>query len=243
MVAAMTRILFALLALVALAAPAAAAERRYSVTDFDRVVVEGPYIVRLVAGRPSSAVANGSQAALDRVSIDVSSRTLRIRRNRNHWGGNPGAQEGPLEIALATRTLRSARVIGPGRFELDRAEGLRVDLIVEGSGTLRVVEVEADNLSLGLAGAGRIEVAGTVETLTADIQGTGDLAGAALVAEQARITTTTTGTIAVTVRRSADVNALGLGEVTILGTPACTLRGPNASLVTCSGSLNQRQYR
>ena len=172
----MTRILLAFAALAAAAAPAAAAERRYSVTDFERVVVEGPYVVRLSAGRSSTATASGSQAALDRVSIDVSGQTLRIRRNRNQWGGTPGAQEGPLEIELTTRTLRSARVIGPGRLELDRIEGLRVDLVVEGSGTLRVAEVEADNLSLGLAGAGRIELAGAVESLTAHVQGRRGLA-------------------------------------------------------------------
>ena len=239
----MIRIFLSLAVLAAAAAPAAAAERRYSVTDFDRVVVEGPYIVRLSAGRSSTAVASGSQGALDRVSIDVSGQTLRIRRNRNYWGGNPGAHEGPLEIDLTTRGLRSARVIGPGRLELDRAEGLRVDLVVEGSGTLSVAEIAADNLSLGLAGAGRIELAGTTETLTADIQGTGDVAAASLEAETARITTTTTGTIALAVRREVEVNALGLGEVRILGTPACNLRGPNAALVSCAGSLNQRQYR
>lgn len=237
----MVRILLAVA--LAAASPAAAAERRYSVTDFERVVVEGPYVVRLSVGGSSSALASGSQAALDRVSIDVSGQTLRIRRNRHHWGGNPGAQEGPLEIELTTRTLRSARVIGPGRLELDRVEGLRVDLIVEGSGTLRVAEVAADNLSLGLAGAGRIELAGAVEALSADVQGTGDVAAAGLEAETARITTTTTGTIALSVRREVDVNALGLGEVRILGTPACNLRGPNATLVSCAGSLNQRQYR
>ena len=243
MVWTMTRILLAFAALAAAAAPAPAAERRYSVTDFERVVVEGPYVVRLSAGRASTATASGSQAALDRVSIDVSGQTLRIRRNRNQWGGTPGAQEGPLEIALTTRTLRSARVIGPGRLELDRIEGLRVDLVVEGSGTLRVAEVEADNLSLGLAGSGRIELAGAVESLTADVQGTGDVAAAALEAQSARITTTTTGTVALAVRGQVEVNALGLGEVRIIGTPACTLRGPNASLVSCTGSLNRRQYR
>ena len=87
----MSKILLAIAAL-ALSAPAAAAERRYPVTDFDRVVVEGPYIVRLTAGPSSSATARGTQAALDRATIDVTGTTLRIRRNRSYWGGTPGAQ-------------------------------------------------------------------------------------------------------------------------------------------------------
>ncbi|HEX8640455.1 MAG TPA: head GIN domain-containing protein [Allosphingosinicella sp.] len=237
----MIRTILAAAAFAAVSAPASAAERRYPVTDFDRVVVEGPYIVRLTAGTSSSARARGTQAALDRATIEVSGTTLRIRRNRAYWGGNPGAPEGPLEIDLTTRSVRSARLIGPARFEVDRVEGLRVDLIVEGSGELRATNVRADNLSLGLAGAGRLEVAGTAEALTADIQGTGDVDASALRAENANITTTTTGSVAATVTEEARVTALGLGEVTILGRPACTLRGANASLVRCGSDQGQQR--
>ena len=233
MVDAMTRLLIALAVLCALAAPASAAERRYPVNDFDRVVVEGPYIVRLTVGTASSVTASGSVAALDRLSVDVNAGTLRLRRTRSSWGGNPGAQEGPVTIDIATRNVRSARLIGPARLDLDRAEGLRVDLIIEGSGELRASGVRADNLSLGLAGAGRLEVAGTAERVNADVQGTGDLDASALRAEDLSITTTTTGTIAAQASDTASVTALGLGEVTIAGRPACTVRGANAGLVRC----------
>src|SRR5688572_15139678 len=109
----MMRTLIAFLTLALAAFPAAAADRRYSITDFDRIVVEGPYIVRLTTGGPTSARASGSQAALERVIIDASGQTLRIRRNRSYWGGTAGAQEGPLTIELTTRALRSARLVGP----------------------------------------------------------------------------------------------------------------------------------
>lgn len=234
MVGGMTRTLLALAALILAAAPAAAAERRYSVTDFERVVVEGPYIVRLTVGRSSSASASGSQAALDRVSIDVSGQTLRIRRNRTSWVGTPGAQEGPLTIELATRILRSARLIGPASLDIDRAAGLRVDLIVEGSGRLRAANVAADNLSIGLAGSGRLEIAGTAETLSADIQGTGDVDASRLRAENATITAGTTGEVALQVVRAATISAYGLGNVVIAGRADCTVRGPSADLVRCA---------
>lgn len=230
----MIRTKLGLAAFLVLAAPAAAAERRYSVTDFERVVVEGPYIVRLTVGRASSAVASGSQAALDRVSIDVSGQTLRIRRNRSSWAGNSGAQEGPLTVELATRNLRSARLIGPASLDVDRAAGLRVDLIVEGSGRLRAAHVEADNLSIGLAGSGRLEIAGTAETLSADIQGTGDVDASRLRAENATIIAGTTGEVALQVARAATISAYGLGNVAIAGNADCTIRGPSADLVRCA---------
>ena len=113
----MTRLLLVLLAF---AAPAAAETRRIAVADFDRVIVEGPYVVHLVTGRPSAASAQGTRDALDRVTIDVQGQILRIRRNRNAWGGAPGADAGTVTVELATRSLRSARLIGPARLDLRR---------------------------------------------------------------------------------------------------------------------------
>ena len=77
---------------------------------------------------------------------------------------------------------------------------------------------------------------------TADIQGTGDVDAAQLRAENATITTTTSGTFALEVSREANVTALGLGTVEIVGRPACTIRGPNSDLVRCGEgpSLDQR---
>ncbi len=130
----MARIMPAFLALAAAAAamPAGAADRRYSVSDFDRVIVEGPYAVRLVVGPPSSATATGTREALDRLSVDVQGQTLRIRRSRSGWGGTPGADAGPVTITLATRTLRSARLIGPASLEVDGARGLNVAVLGRG---------------------------------------------------------------------------------------------------------------
>ncbi|WP_162806694.1 head GIN domain-containing protein [Sphingosinicella terrae] len=232
----MNRLAIMLALLAAASSPAAAAERRFSVNDFDRIVVEGPYIVRLIAGRSASARASGGQAGLDRLSLDTSGQTLRIRRNRHRWGGNPEAQEGPLTIVLVTRSLRSARLIGPGRLEIDRLEGLRTDLSVEGSGRISVAAVDADNLSLGVAGAGAIELSGRVEALTADIQGTGSLDAAGLIADHARITSASSGAVAVSVEREATITALGLGTIDIGGRPSCTLRGSSAQLVRCGNA-------
>ncbi|MDP8994840.1 MAG: DUF2807 domain-containing protein [Pseudomonadota bacterium] len=228
----MKRILAAA-ALAALAVPAAAAERRYTVTDFDRIVIEGPFNVRLATGGPSSAVATGTPEALERVSVEVQGRTLRIRPNRSAWGGYQGTAAGPVALEVTTRELRSATVTGPGNLAIDRAESMRLDLAVEGSGRIGAGQVAADNLVVGLLGSGRVQVAGTARELRASIHGWADLDAAGLTARDANITTDTAGRIAVAVERQATVTAGGIGEVAILGTPACTVRGPSAGLVVC----------
>lgn len=240
MVGLMNRTMTALLiALAATSAPAAAAERRYPVTDFDRLVVEGPYVVHLIAGRPSAAAASGTIAGLDRVSIDVQGGTLRIRRNRSAWGGTPGADTGTVTVTLATRILRSARLIGPGAIEIDGARGLNVELVVQGGGRMVATALAADQLRLGLLGGGTIELGGTAGVLTGDFQGTGSVEAAGLVARQATVTSNTSGAVALTVNGPATINANGLGRIAISGRAVCTVAGPGADQVSCPAS-NQR---
>lgn len=230
----MTRILpLALLVFAAAADPAAAAERDYAVTDFDRVQVEGPYQVTLLTGLNSGARAEGSAEALDRIAVDVQGKTLRVRRNRSAWGGYPGERTGPVKVALTTRDLRAAAVIGSGGLDIDRAKGLRVDLSVSGSGRLAVAAVDADNLVVGLLGSGRITLAGRARQLKATIQGSGDLVAAALRAEDAQITSDTAGTVAVAVARTAKLTVNGPGDVEITGNPSCTIEAKGSGSILC----------
>jgi hypothetical protein len=220
-------------AAIALCAPAAAADRNYSVTDFDRIVIEGPFTVRLATGRTTSARATGSAQALERVSVEVQGRTLRIRPNRSAWGGYPGGAAAPVAIEVATRELRAASVNGSGSLAIDRAGGLRLDLAVEGSGRIAVPAVSADTLVIGLIGSGRIELAGTAKEVRASIHGWADLDAASLRAQGANIVTDSAGRVALAVEREATVTASGIGEVEIVGAAACTVRGLSAAQVRC----------
>jgi hypothetical protein len=235
----MIRFLLALAALLA-AIPAQAADRPYPIADFDRLVIEGPYRVHLVVGRPTRAVASGTRAGLDRVSIETSGTTLRIRPVRNVWGAAAGTDPGPVTIELTTRNLRSARLLGPARLDVERAAGLAVDFLVEGSGTLRATNVTADALTLGLQGAGSLEVTGTAKTLRGQFLGTGSVAASGLAADAATVTANTVGTVALQVDGRAEITAYGLGEVVIGGNPACVLSGSSSAQVRC-GASDQRQ--
>jgi hypothetical protein len=230
----MNRIALAFAAAITLAAvPAGAAERLYPVTDFDRIQVEGPFEVVLATGLSSKLRAIGSVDALDRLTIDVEGRTLHIRINRSAWGGTPGRQTGPVKIEAATRDLARASVLGSGSLAIDKARGLRVDLSVGGSGRLTVGALDADQLIVGLVGAGRIGLAGHVKQLRAIVQGSGDLDAQSLKTEDVQLTADTAGTITIGSARSAKVNATGLGDVFIGGAPACTVEDRGSGRVRC----------
>jgi hypothetical protein len=215
------------------AAPVAAADRSYPIADFDQIQVEGPFEVVLATGLPSHVRASGSAEALERVSVEVEGQTLHIRANKSAWGGYPGAATGPVRIEAATRDLTRATVLGPGSLAVDKARGLRVDLTVGGSGRLTVGAVDADQLVVGLAGSGRIGLSGHAKQVRATIRGSGDLDGKGLTAEDVQLATDTSGTIALGSARSAKVTASGLGDVTIGGTPACTVDNQGSGSVRC----------
>ena len=224
--------MLAVLALVA-AAPAEAAERRFTVSGFEKVQVEGPFQVTVVTGKGSGAVATGSQQALDQISIVAEGRTLRIRPNRSAWGAPPKAGEGGLKVALSTHELTAATLAGSGTLAIDKARGMRLDVALSGSGRITIGQVEADRLNLQMLGAGALVLSGRAKSLRATVTGQGALDAAGLVADDAEIAADSTGNITLGVRRAAKVASSGAGDVTISGTPACTLSGSGAGRVRC----------
>lgn len=226
--------IFAALALALGLAPSpAAAQRTYSVTDFDRVKVEGPFRVIVETGKPSAARVEGSAKASERVSIEVQGRLLRVRANSSAWGGYPGDSGGTVTVRLATRTLRAATVIGAGSLSVDKVTGLQAELQVSGSGTLDVGNVAADTLALAVIGAGTLTAAGTAKSVKATAQGSSSLDAAALKTLDAQVNAETSGTITLAVDRTAKIVSLGVGNVEIIGKPDCNVTVRGSGAVAC----------
>jgi hypothetical protein len=216
------------------AAPALAAERRFTITDFDRIEVEGPFVVELATGKPPSALATGDNGSVDQVKLDVQGRTLRVRPNLSTLGSRSGASA--ARVKLSTHALRAASVNGSGALVIDKAKAMRFDIAVSGNGKIGLGRVEADTLIVGLMGAGKIEIGGTAKTLRATIQGSGDLAAGALDAGDAIINADTSGRIEIGVLHSANVTATGPGDTIITGSPACTIKALGVGRVRCGNN-------
>ena len=221
------RILLALL----LASPAVAAERSYSVTDYDRIRLDAPVRVTLATGRPPSARATGDRAGIERLKVEVQGRTLVIGRNISAWGGT--APAGPIELTLTAHALRGATVNGAGALAIDRMRGLELELVLAGSGALEVAAIEADVLSVGLAGDGRATLAGAAKRADMLARGTGSLLAAGLAVDALKLAAEGAGVVTATARRTASVNASGSGSVTVAGDPACTVQTTGSAEVKC----------
>jgi hypothetical protein len=224
-------------ALIALTAvPLNAAERGYSVTSFDRIRVEGPFVVTVSTGKTPSARASGTAEALERVTVRVEGRTLLVRPNVSGWGGYPGRQDAPARVAVSTPGLHTVNLLGSGRVEIDRIKALKVTLTVEGSGRLIIGLLEADTASLAVAGSGGIEAAGRVKQASALARGVAEIRAGDLVASDLSLVSETAGTVTLSATRSAKVSSTGVGAVEVLGSAACEVKKVGSGPLRCGKS-------
>ena len=216
-----------------LATGAPAAERRYSVTSFDRIRIDGPFDVRVKTGSAPSAQAEGDPAALDGLTLTVEGQTLIVRRQQAASGTRDPAPR-LLTITLGTPVLRGVNVNAGGRLSVDRMVAQRIDLSINGAGTLGVTGVEADQLNATVTGAGTMTLAGKAGRARYLITGPGGYEATKLIANDIFVTATGPGEVRVAARYTADIVSSGLGTVTVAGTPACRVRATGGGAVVCS---------
>ncbi len=224
------------MALVLAARPALAKERDLTVVSFDRIRIEGPYIVRIVTGKGPSARVAGSEAALERVSVINQGMTLVVRPNTSGWGGYNGMDPGPVTIILTTPGLRAVAVAGAATVTIDAMRSAAVRIALEGGGTLNVEAIETDALDVGLAGAGQMTLGGRVADGRFAVRGTASLVARALAVRDARVTVEGAGNVALNALRTANLTTLGAGNITISGSPACTVDRRGSGTVICGAT-------
>ena len=224
---------FALVAIVTGAMPAEAATRNFGISAFDRIRVDGPYRVTLRNGVAPFAKVSGVPAAIDRVAIEITGRTLVVRNNPS-WGGYPGKDPGPVEIGIGTHELTSAWVNGSGSLEIDKVKGLAFDLSVQGSGSARIVAADVDKLRITMNGSASASVSGRAARLSTALRGISSLDVSGLSAKDADIAADGPSTVKAKVTNAAKITASGVATVTLTGDPACsaTLMG-SASVSGC----------
>ena len=223
---------FALLAGFAVPMEASAADRSFSIPDFQRIRVMGPFRVEVVADRMTTVRAKGSADALDRVRLDVQGQTLLVRLDRANFGGaeDKGA---PATLTIRAPALREATLAGSGSLSLTGMKGLRVAVVVEGSGSLSAMGIQADNLDVGVVGTGTVTVAGKAKNATIISRGAGSIVGNTLLVDDLTVTWESAGDARLAAVRTAKVTSMGTGNVVVSGRPACTVSNSGNGQVTC----------
>jgi hypothetical protein len=211
---------------------ASAAERIFSISDFQRIRVIGPFRVDVIADRLTTVRGKGSNDALDRVRLDVQGQTLFVRLDRTNFGG--AEDKGPpAVITIRAPALREASLAGSGALSLTGMKGLRVGVVVEGSGSLSATNVQADRMDIGVVGTGTVTLSGKARNAIVTGRGAGSVKGSALSVDDLAVTWESAGDAALAAVRTAKVTSTGTGNVLVAGKPACTVSNGGNGQVTC----------
>lgn len=225
----------AMLALLGIAGfgPAKAEDRGFSVTDFDRIEVDGAYDVSVETGKSPSARATGSGAGLDRLQLEVRGRTLRIRMSRVNgvsWRSDPIV---PPKVRIGAPGLRDAILRGSGTLSISKMRSATIRLLQIGSGSLSVGALEADRLFANQAGSGMMTLRGKALIGALSLEGSGQLAAAGLSVTDLTLSSRSAGAGKVIAVRTAKVTSSGSGAVDVLGPAACTVTATGSGEVRC----------
>lgn len=224
----MTRFLALLLLGLAAATPSQAAERRFTITSFDRIRMEAPFDVMLSTNKSPNAKAEGPAAALDTVDLQVEGRTLIVRQRSATSAGKGG----PIRLTIATPELTTATLVGSGRLQIDSMDGLTVNLALAGPGLLKVADLRADRLNLVAGGSGVAAVAGAVKIGNLLGEGSVVVDAGALVADELVLVATGSSEVRAAARRTAKITASGATTVTLQNPVACVQKVTGAATVS-----------
>jgi hypothetical protein len=226
------RILLLPLALAAVVAiPANAASRNFGITGFTKIRVSGPYKITLATGVAPFARASGSAAALDRVAVEVRDDTLIVQSNPS-WGGYPGSDPGPVEVALGTHDLNQVSLIGAGSLTIDRVKSQKFRLIIQGSGASDIADIAVDQLDVSLEGTANARIAGKAGKFVAQVRGVSLLDAKSLATPSADINVDGSATVDANVTDVARVNGWGPATVRLAGRPSCTVKVQGSTTVS-----------
>lgn len=221
-------------------APAPAAERRLFLSSFTRLRVEGGVRVTVTGGgSPAGTVAEDDDAP-DAVEVRQNGDTLTVRRPLARASGTPPNAGGPVAVTLSTPALTAVSVVGAGAVAVAGMKGDRVDLSVAGTGEIAVVGAEATDLVATSIGDGRITVAGRAARVRLVGNGAGSIKADGLDAAELSVRLDGPGEATGRARYTATVTNVGLGRVTIAGSPRCTVQSVAGGPVTCGTAAPAR---
>ena len=224
------RLVLATLSVLA-ASSLSAAEQRFSIGNYEELIVEGDVIVNLETGKSPSANAQGPRDRLGALRIERQGNVLRIRSVALQSGQS---DKGPVTIAVTGRDIKRIALIGSGKINADtlNAETTRIEL--RGSGSIDVASLRAFKLLSMIAGNGRLNIAkGEVVNTELVIDGGANFISAGFVTQNLKLVHNGPASTLMTVSNNAEINNIGAGSITIEGNGTCIVRKAGSATINC----------
>lgn len=130
-----------------------------------------------------------------------------------------------LKVVVTAPSWDHFEVSGSGDVEvLDVIEGDELELDVDGSGSIRVVEAHFDKADLDVSGSGDLKIAGSALSLDCDISGSGSIKAFDFLVNTAHVEVSGSGDVQVNASETLDAEISGSGTIVYKGNPQVNAR-------------------
>lgn len=209
--------------------------RTEAVADVRKVKVEGPFKVFVMSGNTgeSSVTLSGPSELLADASARVEDGVLVIAfREGAEWSWNPGSG---MHAIVNLPALEGVEIDGAAQLEAITLEGptSSFSAAVNGSGRIKVSQLDARSVTLAVGGSGTIAIDGTAGEVSYALGGAGTIDAKRLRAASGTIALGGAGSIYADISGPAQIDAGGSGKVEVVGGASCATRAAPPAQVEC----------
>jgi hypothetical protein len=194
----------------------AASETRSAAGGFSAIGLSGSIALELRQGSPAAIVVHADANLLPLLETVLDNGELKVRWKR----GSSVRSSSRAWVDVTAPQIRAVSSAGSGDIAIDAMKAPRLVLSVHGSSNVRGKALQADELSLAIAGSGQATLAGRATRLNIDLSGSGGIDAAAMKADDVQISIAGSGDASVHAARTLSASIAGSGNVTYDGEPA-----------------------
>jgi hypothetical protein len=206
--------------------------RLYTPGAFEGVEIGGAAEVRYVQGDVDQVWVAGPPEVQRSLNMDLQGRLLRIQSE----GGWRFWTSRRLQVQITSRTLNRLAILGAADVTAaGPVKGDKLTVHISGAGLARFDQLNVDQLSFSVSGAGDGQVAGQVRELSVIVSGKGEFRGEDLQAQHARLTISGIGDVKVWAVEELGITVAGIGQVEYWGSPRVRQRTSGPSSITPRG--------
>jgi hypothetical protein len=188
-----------------------------TVSQFSAVSLAISANVFLTQGPVQKVEIEGDKTSIEEIETVVNGETLKIR-TRDMFHGNLGK----VSVYITVPVINALTVSGSGDIASESAiQSEEMEMNVSGSGSIRIGELSAREVSATITGSGNIDLsAGQAGSeLEVVITGSGSFSAEGFSAQEADVDITGSGSARVWAVKELETNITGSGNVTFKGNP------------------------
>jgi hypothetical protein len=185
------------------------------VSGFNRVSVSGSGLVILDQGQEETLKIEAGENIMEYITTEVSGNELKI----DYKNMPRGLRFSEVKFYLTVKELEKFVLSGSAKLEGSKISANELELTISGSGRMAMT-LEVESLKANIDGSGKFELEGTAGQQQIATAGSGNFYGKDLAGKEADVNLAGSGRAEVNVSDKLDVTISGSGKIYYLGEPA-----------------------